>query len=87
MKISTPIRSRLETPNRAGPTRSGWRRNLAVAACAVGLAAGCSSTGDGGAPRPSGTAGTVPVEAAQSAFCQDVASFVGVIDRYGRVFT
>ena len=60
------------------------RVTAAAIGVAVGLAAfGCGSSADGN--RSIGTA--APVEAAKSAFCTDLGSYLQVLDDYGRVFS
>lgn len=65
------------------------QRSKTCTAALIGLTAvmatvGCSSSGSD----TSLTDGTAaPVEEAQQAFCDDLGSYIQVIDRYGRVFT
>ena len=61
--------------------RRGWI-TVGCASVALSLVAGCSS--DGGTQGSLGT--TSPAEA-KAAFCDDVADYVTILDRYGQVFT
>src|SRR6476646_3339152 len=59
---------------------------IAVCVSSAAAIAACSSstTSTGQSGRPAGT--PAPVEAAKSTFCDDLGSYVQVLDRYGRVF-